>query len=39
MVLAFAWGSLTANQARRSFDLFATKSMPEFIKGPAAAGC
>ena len=30
---------LTADQARRSFDLFATKIMPEFIKGPAAAGC
>ena len=30
---------LTADQARRSFDLFATKIMPEFIKGPAVAGC
>ena len=37
---AVALGSvLTADQARLSFDLFATKTMPEFIKGPAAAGC
>jgi alkanesulfonate monooxygenase SsuD/methylene tetrahydromethanopterin reductase-like flavin-dependent oxidoreductase (luciferase family) len=39
MVLAFAWGSMAADQARRSFDLFATKIMPEFTKGQAAAGC
>ncbi|MGH7905444.1 MAG: LLM class flavin-dependent oxidoreductase [Candidatus Binataceae bacterium] len=38
LVLTFAWGSLTADQARRSFDLFATRIMPEFVKRPAAAG-
>jgi hypothetical protein len=36
---AVALGSvLTADQARLSFDLFATKIMPEFMKGPAATG-
>jgi len=38
MVLTFAWGNLTAAQARRSFDLFATKVMTDFVKQPAAAG-
>ncbi len=38
MVLTFAWGNLTAAQARQSFDLFATRIMPEFIRQPAAAG-
>jgi hypothetical protein len=28
---------LTADQARRSFDLFAAKTMPEFIKGSGGA--
>jgi hypothetical protein len=37
MVLAFAWGSLTADQARRTFDLFTTKITPKFMKTPAAA--
>jgi alkanesulfonate monooxygenase SsuD/methylene tetrahydromethanopterin reductase-like flavin-dependent oxidoreductase (luciferase family) len=36
LVLAFAWGSLTAAQARRSFDLFANKIMPEFMRAPAS---
>jgi hypothetical protein len=29
---------LTADQTRLSFDLFAIKIMPEFMKGEAAAG-
>jgi alkanesulfonate monooxygenase SsuD/methylene tetrahydromethanopterin reductase-like flavin-dependent oxidoreductase (luciferase family) len=37
LVLAFAWGNLTAAQARRSFDLFASRIMPDFAKRPAAA--
>ncbi len=37
LVLAFAWGNLTAAQTRRSFDLFATRIMPEFAKRPPAA--
>jgi alkanesulfonate monooxygenase SsuD/methylene tetrahydromethanopterin reductase-like flavin-dependent oxidoreductase (luciferase family) len=38
LVLSFAWGSLTSAQYRRSFELFATKVMPEFTKVvPAAA--
>jgi alkanesulfonate monooxygenase SsuD/methylene tetrahydromethanopterin reductase-like flavin-dependent oxidoreductase (luciferase family) len=38
LVLSFAWGSLTSAQYRRSFELFATKVMPEFTKAiPAAA--
>lgn len=32
VVLAFAWGSLTAEQARRSFDLFVEKIMPDFVR-------
>ncbi len=32
VVLAFAWGSLTAEQTRRSFDLFASKIMPELVR-------
>jgi hypothetical protein len=38
IVLTFAWGNLTAAQTRRSFDLFATRIMPEFIRQPVAAG-
>ncbi len=38
MVLTFAWGNLSAAQARRSFDLFASKVMPEFARQTAAAG-
>jgi hypothetical protein len=34
LVLTFAWGNLSAAQARRSFDLFATKIMPDFAKHP-----
>ena len=29
LVLSFAWGNLTTDQARRSLDLFASKVMPE----------
>jgi alkanesulfonate monooxygenase SsuD/methylene tetrahydromethanopterin reductase-like flavin-dependent oxidoreductase (luciferase family) len=36
VMLAFAWGNLTAAQTRRSFDLFATKIMPEFARRPSA---
>ncbi|MGZ6211299.1 MAG: LLM class flavin-dependent oxidoreductase [Candidatus Binataceae bacterium] len=37
LVLAFAWGNLTASQTRRSFDLFAEKIMPDFARRPSAA--
>jgi len=37
LVLAFAWGNLSAAQTRRSFDLFASKIMPDFARRPAAA--
>jgi hypothetical protein len=37
LVLAFAWGNLTAAQTRRSFDLFAGRIMPDFARRPAAA--
>jgi alkanesulfonate monooxygenase SsuD/methylene tetrahydromethanopterin reductase-like flavin-dependent oxidoreductase (luciferase family) len=37
LVLAFAWGNLTAAQTRRSFDLFASRIMPDFARRPAAA--
>jgi alkanesulfonate monooxygenase SsuD/methylene tetrahydromethanopterin reductase-like flavin-dependent oxidoreductase (luciferase family) len=37
LVLAFAWGNLTAAQTRRSFDLFASRIMPDFVRRPAAA--
>lgn len=32
VILPFAWGSLTASQTRRSFDLFASKVMPHLLK-------
>jgi len=38
LVLAFAWGNLTADQTMRSLDRFATKVMPEFRGQAAAAG-
>jgi alkanesulfonate monooxygenase SsuD/methylene tetrahydromethanopterin reductase-like flavin-dependent oxidoreductase (luciferase family) len=37
LVLAFAWGNLTAAQTRRSFDLFASRIMPDFARRPAVA--
>jgi len=32
VILAFAWGNMTAAHARRSFDLFASKIMPELVR-------
>ncbi len=32
VILSFAWGSMTAEQSRRSFDLFASKVMPELVR-------
>jgi alkanesulfonate monooxygenase SsuD/methylene tetrahydromethanopterin reductase-like flavin-dependent oxidoreductase (luciferase family) len=37
LVLPFAWGDLTAAEARRSLDLFASKVMPDPIKQSEAA--
>jgi alkanesulfonate monooxygenase SsuD/methylene tetrahydromethanopterin reductase-like flavin-dependent oxidoreductase (luciferase family) len=37
VVLPFSWGNLTAAQSRRSFDLFATEIMPEFVPRARAA--
>jgi alkanesulfonate monooxygenase SsuD/methylene tetrahydromethanopterin reductase-like flavin-dependent oxidoreductase (luciferase family) len=38
LVLPFAWGSLTAAQARRSLELFAREIMPAYVKRATAAG-
>jgi alkanesulfonate monooxygenase SsuD/methylene tetrahydromethanopterin reductase-like flavin-dependent oxidoreductase (luciferase family) len=35
LVLSFAWGNLSEAQYRRSFELFTTKVMPEFVRGAA----
>jgi len=32
VILSFAWGGLTALDTRRSFDLFASKVMPQFTR-------
>ncbi|MGH7906097.1 MAG: LLM class flavin-dependent oxidoreductase, partial [Candidatus Binataceae bacterium] len=37
VVLPFAWGNLSAEQTRRSFDLFVEKVMPDFVLRDKAA--